>query len=204
MDSEAFLADLKASTRTELDRLGSEKVLLALTGADLSTETVLARAMGRDAAVAAVYRSWADDAGDPAAAAFVSAADRLDDHCAQVDVEPAVDGEDAATVALRSIDGTAERVAAGLVAYPLVRDRTLLQVVSFFVNEADERRADLFRSFREATETAREDGLATLDAVATDAEVAAAEAAAAEFVTAVYEDYAERLRAMGMDPKPVC
>jgi len=203
MDSEALLADLEASTRTELDRLGSEKALLALTDADLSTETVLARAMGRDAAVADVLRSWAEEADEPTASAFAAATDRLDDHCAQVDVEPVVDGEDAAADALRAVDGTAERVAAGLVAYPLVRDRTLLQVISFFINEADERRADLFRSFREATEASREEGLDTLETVADD-EADAAVAAASEFVTAVYEDYADRLRAMGMDPKPVC
>lgn len=195
------LERVRTTTRTELDRLGSEKALLALTGADLSTETVLATVMGRGAAVATLFREWASEESDPAAAAFAAAADRLEGHCTQVEVEIEPLDDDAAVAALRDIDGTTERVAAGLVAWPLVRDRTLLQAVSFFVNEADGRRADMVRSFREATADGRDEGMAVLDAL--DGDEAAVEAATA-FVRAVYDDYAERLHEMGMDPKPVC
>lgn len=51
----------------------------------------------------------------------------------------AADDHDAFSTHLGAVERTAERVGAGLVGAPLVADRFYLQLVSFFVNEADER-----------------------------------------------------------------
>jgi len=89
-------------------------------------------------------------------------------------------------------------VGAGLVGLPLVLDRLFLQGISFFVNEADEARADLFRDLRETTDGIR-DSAADLDV---DEE--RARNAASAVVTAAYDEYVDRLEAMGFDPKPIC
>jgi hypothetical protein len=73
--------------------------------------------------------------------------------------------------------------------------------VSFFVNEADTARSDLFRDLREVADdllgTAADLGLEG------DAAEEAAEAAGA-VVDAAYDAYVDRLEAMGFDPKPIC
>jgi hypothetical protein len=83
-----------------------------------------------------------------------------------------------------------------------VLDRLYLQVVSFFVNEADERSADVARELRTAAsdlDPARE----ALSALSEDERVRARDAAV-DAVGIAYEEYAETLAAMGLDPRPVC
>jgi hypothetical protein len=209
---------------TELDRLGSDKYLIAATGADLSSGPVL-RTVARSAAGGRdVFERWAGAESGDVAAAFADAADREADAYERVvaaadlgevaadsaggseAVRDAADSPEAAvTAALSETDGTVERVAAGLVGRPLVADRTLLQVVSFFVNEADENRAQLARELRSDADARLEAGTALLDSVAeSDEDVERAQAAAARVVADAYAAYADALEAMGVDPKPVC
>ena len=94
---------------------------------------------------------------------------------------------------------------AGLVGRPLASERTLLQVINFFVNEADDGTANLFRELREETRGVPETGAALLDEVCSGADDwVLARKAAEDAVQVAYDDYAESLRGMGLDPKPVC
>ena len=224
MHGQAVVDAVREQRATELDRLGSDKYLIAATGADLSSGPVL-RTVARSAAGARdVYAQWAEGESDEVAAAFADAADREADAYERVvaagdlgevaadsadgaeAVGDAADGPEAAvTAALQGTEGTVERVGAGLVGRPLVVDRTLLQVVSFFVNEADENRAQLARELRSDADARLEAGTALLDSVAeSDEDVERAQAAAARVVADAYAAYADALEAMGVDPKPVC
>lgn len=215
MDGEALVERLEERKATELKRLGSEKALLAATNADLEPGTVLGVLAREHAAARDTYRSWATDEGsDRAREAFESAAeaeaDRIDRLGTDPDTAPdprsdPADPADPVHVALRDVEGTAERVAAGLVARPLVADRTLLQGVNFFVNEADRERADAVRSIRSEVGELPGEGAALLDAVAaTDEEYERALSAAEAVVDTAYEAYASALESMGLDPRPVC
>jgi chemotaxis regulatin CheY-phosphate phosphatase CheZ len=196
------LADqVRATDETELDRLGSEKALLALTDAQLDTTTVLERT---GAALASARDGLADLASDAGAETVATAvADARDALAVATDrVADSLDGEFAADSAFLALDAETddERVGAGLVGLPLVLDRLLLQCVSFFVNEADAARADLFRELRNTTGEIRE---LTAD-VDVDVDEQAARTAASAVVATAYDEYAGRLERMGFDPKPVC
>ncbi|WP_436929965.1 rubrerythrin family protein [Halosimplex halobium] len=218
MNGQALVDAVREAKATELDRLGSDKYLIAATGADLEGAPVLrsvaeSAASGRD-----TFSRWADEATGDAASAFETAAeaecdrfDRVVDSLAALpdddaDAAATIDGTDAPLEdALAEVDGTVERLAAAFVGRPLVADRTLLQVVSFFVNEADEQRADLARDLRSETQARLDEGVDLLDAVCeTDADWERAQRAAEDVVAAAYEAYATALEAMGVDPKPVC
>jgi hypothetical protein len=208
MDATALVDAVETDRATELDRLGSQKLLLALTDADLGTGRVLAAAARSERSAHETFAAWADDETDDAArAAFADAADREDAHhervVAELDAASDATGPDALHAHLRTLDGTAERIGAGLVGRPLVADRTLLQVVNFFVNEADERRADLFRDLREETRAAHDVAAELLDD-ADDDEVERAREAADEAVLVAYREYAETMDEMGLDVKPLC
>lgn len=223
MDPEEFREQVEAAVATELDRLGSNKLLLAVTGADLTTETVLRSAVAAERASMETFGAWAEDEADPdARAAFERVAEQERDHLDRVRsaLETAVDGEmepvgaDTATgdsgtdgavqESLRAREEPVERVAAGLVGRGLVSLRTHTQYVSFFVNEADTTRADLFRELKADVEEQVETGLELLAAQCAADEWDRAEAAAVETVEAAYEDYEAALTELGMDPKPVC
>jgi len=212
MDGDALVEAVRAAKGTELDRLGSEKALVAETDADLSTGAVLRAAAAAEARAVETFDRWADDEADAAAReAFAGVAERERDHRDRVlaeldDPAPNLDADsDAVHDHLRGLDGTAERVGAGLVGRPLAAERTLLQVVSFFVNEADADRADLFRELRSDTQALAEEGAVLLDEVCDGEEAYERAREAAEGTVAVaYRDYADRLEAMGLDPKPVC
>jgi len=212
MDGDTLVATVRERMDTELDRLGSEKALVATTDAQLDRRRVLESTLAAERRAAATFEAWADDEADPdARAAFVRVADLERDHAdrvgkllddADVDADP---DPDALHTHLRGLDATPERVAAGLVARPLVSDRSLLQVVNFFVNEADEAAADVIRDLRAETTALVDDGAALLDSrCADDADWERALDAAAETVAVAYEEYAETLRGMGVDPAPVC
>lgn len=210
MDSSEFIDRVRADNETALDRLGSEKALVATTRAALDRETVLETAAEAEARAAATFETWADDeADDEARAAFSETADRERDHYERVSALGEVDAEapapDGLHERLRGLDDTAARVGAGLVARPLVASRSLLQVINFFVNEGDNTAAETFRDLRTETDEQVEAGAALLDTICeSDADWERAAVAAGEAIDAAYAEYADSLDALGIDPKPVC
>ncbi len=218
MDGSSFREAVASECATELDRLGSNKLLVALTGADLTTPAVLSVAAASEAAARDTFAAWADDEEDDTARKrFAAMAEREREHYDRVieslrDADPdaaeAFDpGDDPGPVHgyLRSREETIERLAAGTVGRGLVSLRTHAQVIGFFVNEPDARRADLFRDLRAETEAALEAGLERLEATCEDEDDWNRAHASAEYVvTLAYDGYADALREMGVDPKTVC
>ena len=223
MDGEAFRERVESAMATELVRLGSNKLLIALTDATLEPEAVLRAAADSEHAAHTTFAGWADDEGadddgtvdadgEAAAALFEWLARRERDHRERVldslaDLGVDHDPADGGTMHeyLRTREDVVERVAAGTVGRGLVSDRTHLQIVSFFVNEGDEARADLFRDFRTETEEEMQRGLALLaDACETDEDWERARMVAEYVVQIAYDDYADALTGMGVDVKPVC
>lgn len=203
MDAADTIATVEEATTTERSRIGSDKALIAATGANLAAEAVWAAAATREAGIAEALADWAADAGgdgEAVADAFERAATAAGERAERVD---AAAGEtDALSAHLDSLEGTPERVGGGLLAPALVLDRFYLQVVSFFVNEADEASADVARELRSGAsdlDPAR-DALGALDESGRER----AQAAAIEAVGVAYEGYASALESMGLDPKPVC
>lgn len=211
MDGTAVLEAVRDECATELDRLGSEKSLVASTSAQLDRERVLAEVAAAETHAHETFAAWADDEGHATAAdAFRDIAATEADHRERV-VTLADDGApngvapDPLHDHLRDLTGTPERVGAGLIGRPLVASRSLLQVINFFVNEGDTKTADLFRDLRRDTDATVGRGADLLDAVCeTDAEYEQARDAAVAAVKIAYEAYAADLEALGIDPKPVC
>ncbi|WP_248515197.1 ferritin family protein [Salinarchaeum laminariae] len=209
MDGEAFREQVTDEMATELDRLGSEKLLIALTDADLEEETVLEAAATSEHAARTTFEQWAESADDEQAReVFADVAEQETDHYERVAAhlpdgfEPADGGPLHAH--LRQQDDSIAR-AAGLVGRGLVSDRTHLQVISFFVNEGDTELSDLFRDLRSETADSLEAGLDLLDAFCEeDADWEAAAGVAEYTIQIAYDDYADALAGMGMDPKPIC
>lgn len=105
---------------------------------------------------------------------------------------------------LRSLEDTSSRLG-GLVGRSMVGERTHLQVVSFFVNEGDERRADQFRELRSETAAQGDRALELLEDVCDeDGDWDRARDAAEEVIEAAYNAYAGSLDDLGIDPKPIC
>jgi len=218
MNGQQLRETVRETQATELGRLGSDKYLIAATGADLERVPVLRSVAESAASGRETLSRWAEAETGDAASAFETAAeaeaaqfDRVVDSLAELsddatDVAATVDGTDAPLHAvLADTDGTVERVAAAFVGRALVADRTLLQAVNFFVNEADESRADLARALRTDAQERLDEGVELLDSVCeTDADWERARRAAERVVEAAYEAYANALDAMGIDPKPVC
>ncbi|WP_284013559.1 rubrerythrin family protein [Halobaculum litoreum] len=213
MDGETFREAVAGAKATELDRLGSNKLLIALTDATLEPTAVLTAAADSEHAAHTTFAGWADDETDDAARElFAWLADRERDHRERVlDSLAALDGDHdpadggAMHTYLRAREDAVERVAAGTVGRGLVSDRTHLQIVSFFVNEGDERRADLFRDLRAETEAELDRGVALLDDLCADEDDWERARMVAEYVVQIaYDDYADALAGMGIDVKPVC
>ena len=215
MDGAALLERVREDKKTELDRLGSEKALLAATEARLETDAVLVTAAAVLGDARETVAEWAEAAtADAAVETLGTTRDRLDaahdDVAAELDDDEDTAGTEdiaAVDVPFLSLSGETdvERVAAATLGLPLILDRLFLQSVSFFVNEADNARADLFRDLRGMTEDVLADGQDALDALCADEEAwDEAAAAAAATVEAAYAEYVDRLDAMGFDPKPIC
>jgi hypothetical protein len=211
MDGDSFRAAVEESKRTELDRLGSSKLLVALTGARIERERVLTVAAHSEHAARETFRAWAADEDDPAArAAFEAVAEQEDTHLERVlaaldDPEPELADGGPMHSYLRGREGTIERVAGGMVGRPLVGLRTHTQLIGFFVNEADERGADLFRDLKAETAAVIDDGLALLDdRCAGDDDWERARMVAEYTVQVAYDDYADSLTGMGLGVKDVC
>ncbi|MGB9961923.1 rubrerythrin family protein [Halobacterium sp. MBLA0001] len=211
MNAERFPDAVADRTRTALDRLGSSKRLVAITGADLTTPTVLARAAASEAAAADTFDALAAAADtDAAAAACDSFAATERDHYDRVTA--ALDADDADTAAdpgavhdyLRERPDDTTRLGA-VVGRGLVADRTLAQFVGFFVNDAAHDRADLFRDLRRDTSADTADAAAALASCCDgDDDWARAADAAADAVDAAYQEYVAALNGMGVDAKSVC
>jgi len=210
MDAEALREEVATAKRTQLDRLGSEKLLVAFTEATLDRESVLATAADSEFAAAETFAAWADDEeSETARAAFEAVCDQEREHYERVTEHlPDHDEPDAAGpmhAYLRGLEGSIERVAAGLLGRPLVSTRSHTQVISFFVNEPDREMADLFRDLKSETGAELERGLETLDALCADDEDWERARSTAEYTIQVaYDDYADALKGMGLDPRPIC
>lgn len=219
MDATRFSEALEESMDVELERLGSSKLLVAVTNAELHEASVLRAAAESERAAARTLEAWADDETDEnARETFTELADVEQEHHERVasaleDAERDGGGQEtreadanggAMHAALRSLEATEARLG-GLVGRALVSERTQLQVVNFFVNEGDERRADLFRDLRAETGDSRERALSALEnACETDEEWERAMAAGENVIERAYEEYAEALEGLGLDPRPIC
>ncbi|WP_129115845.1 rubrerythrin family protein [Halegenticoccus tardaugens] len=211
MDADAFRETVEEEMGTELDRIGSSKLLVALTDAELERGPVLRAAANSEHAARETFRRWADgEADDGAREAFERVRDREAEHYERVvasmdeeSFEPA-DGGPMHTY-LRGREDTVERVASGLVGRGLVSLRTHAQLISFFVNEADEWRADLFRDLKRETGEEVDLGLELLaERCETDEDWDRARAVAEYVIRVAYDDYADSLEAMGVNPKSIC
>jgi hypothetical protein len=209
MNGQTFVERIRETKQTELDRLGSDKALLAATRADLSAETTLETVALALGGLRTTLSEWADEvttetATDALGGAATSLGEEYDRVVAELDADPT--GEAPAPVpTIRSYDRPQARVAAALVGHGLVFDGTLLQAVSFFINEADPRRADLCRDLRSGANSRIDAGATALDDLCTDEDDwNRAEGAAIDVVEAAYRDYTGTLGDMGIDPKPVC
>lgn len=210
MNGEELVAAVREAKGTELDRLGSEKALVAETAATLDPDAVLGTTAASAARAAGTFEAWADDESDERVReAFADAAQRERGHYESIVAamvgEPGGSDVDTLHEHLRSLDRTVERVAAGLVGQPLVTSRTLLQVVNFFVNEGDTARTEQFRDIRAETDDLLEAGITVLEEVCvTDEDWTHARESAEEAIAVAYREYASILDEMGLDPKPVC
>ena len=210
-DPADFRRELEDAADTELERLASSKLLVALTDAELTAETVLRVVADSERAATETFDAWADDeAHDAAREAFVDVRDQEREHYERV--VNLLDGEhdDADATGgpmhetLRSLEATIPRLG-GLVGRSMVGERTHLQVVSFFVNEGDERRADQFRDLRGETAAQGDRALEVLaDVCDGDEDWDRARAAAETVIESAYEAYADSLDDLGLDPKPIC
>jgi hypothetical protein len=204
MNADDFADSVRDAKATELDRLGSQQLLVALTGADLEPEVVLTAVAGSERTASETFSAWAEETGREA---FERLAEQERDHHERVvaeldEFEPS--DPDPMHALLRELDDDASR-AGGLVGRSLVADRTLLQVVNFFVNRGDERRANLFRDLREDTRENVSDGVSLLaDWCEREEDWERAHEAAEETIQTAYDDYADTLTGMGLDPKPIC
>jgi hypothetical protein len=210
MDGSDVVDAVREEAATELDRLGSGKALVAATDAQLETDRVLAAAAAAEDRARRTFERWADEESDEAAReAFVAAAATESAHFERVvgelDEEPPDGAEaDAMHEHLRGLDDTAARVG-GLLGRSLAAERSLLQSVSFFVDEGDPRSAGLFRDLRSETDALVEEATELLDRVCEDeAAYGRARRAAVGTVEAAYREYETSLTEMGVDPKPVC
>jgi hypothetical protein len=210
MDGDTFRETVEGSKRTQLDRLGSSKLLIALTDARIERERVLEVAAHSEHAARETFRAWADDEPhEGARAAFETVAEQEDEHLQRVlsalgeEIELADGGPMHAY--LRGREETVERVASGMVGRPLVSLRTHTQIVGFFVNEADEASADLFRDLKSETAAVIDDGADLLDDYCDDEDDWERARMVAEYTIQVaYDDYADALTEMGLGVKDVC
>ncbi|WP_265110298.1 rubrerythrin family protein [Halosolutus halophilus] len=211
MDAADFQREIEDSMATELDRLGSSNLLVALTDADLTEATVLRTAADSERAAMETFGTWAADE-DHAEARDVFAdfreqeRDHYDRVVAMLDGEHDVDDAAGGPMhdRLRAFETTATRLG-GVVARSLIGERTHLQVVSFFINEGDERRADRFRELRAETSAQGDRASSLLEAVCDgrddrDRAVTAAE----DVIDDAYGAYADSMDDLGLDPRSIC
>jgi hypothetical protein len=210
MNDEQLIATVREACATELERLGKEKALIATTQASLNRIDVLQAAAMAEARAQTTFELWATtESNTSAREAFETAAVTEADHRTQISDlldEPIEEPDmDPLHRYLAELESTPERVGAGLVGRPMAAERTLLQVVNFFLNEADSTTTDEFRAIRGETQAMITTGASLLETICDDAaDWVVAQQAAESAIGTVYDDYAETLSGMGLDPKPVC
>lgn len=214
MDGMGVLEATREECATEIDRLGSEKSLIASTDAQLDRNRVLVEAAIAEMHAHTTFSIWKDDEDHPTAAeTFRKVAATEIDHYERVialaDTAPDDPNPKPSPHSLhehlRTLEETPERVGAGLVGRPLVTLRSLLQVINFFINEGNTTAADLFRDLRSETDTTLERGVKLLDTICgSDDEYERARDAAVTTIEVAYETYVTDLEALGIDPKPIC
>jgi hypothetical protein len=203
MDATTLVDALTDDLETELSRLGSSKWLYALTDGEMTGPAVRAAAATDAAAAAERFDAWAADAD--ATAPFGDLATTARDRAETVDAEAAADPDAERTYAvLAGFDDDVERLG-GALGHSLVLDRTVGQMVGFFVGDADPSTAGTFRSLRDRIDADRDRIVDALDdRCSTDGDWDRAESAARAVVDAAYDDYVETLESMGVQPKNVC
>jgi hypothetical protein len=213
METDAFLADVRAANETALSRLGSSKSLYAFTDGEMTETAVASVAANVSHAAAAELEAYAADAGtEDVADAFSAFGELSAAHAATAEEitadVPARERHDAVGALADYGDGSGasdvERLGA-IVGYALVAKKLAEQSTGFFTGEADPQTASTFRSFGSDVEARRDDVLAALASiVGGDADRDAALEAASAVVRGAYEEYTSRLESMGVNPKPVC
>jgi len=212
MDGDEFRETVETAKGTQLNRLGSSQLLVALTDATLERAAVLEVAAQSEYAARETFRAWADGETDEGAReAFETVAGQEDRHFGLV-LDELADGESFEPddepgpmhAYLRGREDAVERIAGGMVGRPLVSLRTHTQIISFFVNEADEARADVFRELKTDTAGVLSDGLALLEERGDGEDWERARMVAEYTVQVAYDDYADALTGMGIDPKMIC
>lgn len=211
MDADELVTTVKEARKSEVDRLGSDRRLLALTGADLTEAQVLSAAALAERGAMETFREWAEGASNAqVATSFRSVAETEADHLDRLQAERGgaeVPDSEAGELHgfLRGLTDGPAQVGAGLIGRPLVGSQTQLQFVNFFLNEADRPRADLFRSLRADTQEQLAVGRELLPTVCTTAsEWDRAQEAALEAIDIAYTEYAEDLTELGINPKSIC
>lgn len=206
MNGQTLVERVRERKRTELERLKSDKALIAATEATLEPAAVVGAVVETEHSLETLYGDWADRAAtDDAAEAFAAAAELAAENVDRL--TGAVDDPSTSTdlSATEDYELTISALGGGLVGQSLVLDGTLLQAINFFVNEADERRADIMRDVRTSVNNRINDGAVALNSLCeNEDDWSRAETAAVDVVEAAYADYVETLGAMGIDPKPVC
>jgi hypothetical protein len=203
MDGQEFTDTLRDAHETPLSRLGSSKWVYALTGGEMDGDRVAAAWATESGAAHETFTAWADSEDESeAAAVFADAAETAASHGdsdedAGADLPPTYE-------ALADLDTTAER-AGGFLAWTLVAEKTLAQMVGFFVGDADPSTANTFREYRRDLQDQQAAAADLLDAVCEDdPDWTVARDAADRVVEAAYGDYVETLESMGIKPKNVC
>jgi hypothetical protein len=210
MDATEFREAVESATASQLNRLGSSKLLIALTDAELDERSVLETAADSEHSARETFSRWTEDETEERAReAFADAAEQEQRHFETVvdeldgEYEPA-DGGPMHSY-LRGREETIERVAAGMVGSSLLSVRAHTQVISFVVNEGDERRADLFRELKTDTQGTLDAGLDLLEDLCDDEDDwERAEMVAGYVIQVAYDDYADALGELGVEPKSLC
>jgi hypothetical protein len=200
MNAQEFTEAVRDAHETPLSRLGSSKWVYALTGGEMEGDAVEAAWATEASAARETFEAWADsEANETAADAFAGVAAFVAAHGGDGESEPSPAYE-----ALGSLDGTAAR-AGGFLAWTLVAEKTLAQMVGFFVGDADPSTANTFRERKSEVQERQETARSVLNEVCTDDDAwADARTGADDVVEAAYADYVETLESMGIKPKNVC
>ncbi len=200
MNASEFTESVRSAHETPLSRLGSSKWVYALTGGEMEADAVEAAWAAEASAARETFEAWTEsEERETAANVFADAASFADENGGDGEAELSPTYE-----ALESLDETAAR-AGGLLAWTLVAEKTLAQVVGFFVGDADPSTANTFRERKSALGELQEVTESLLDEVCGDDDAwQAARAGADEVVEAAYADYVETLESMGIKPKNVC
>ena len=198
MNAQEFTETVRTAHETPLSRLGSSKWVYALTDGDMTGDAV-ETAWARDSSAAhETFSAWADDeSDDDARSVFGAVAESFDADPSTAEPRPTYDVLDA-------LDDTATR-AGGLLAWTLVTEKTLAQMVGFFVGDANPKTADTFREYKRENKDRLSTAEELLDILCDTADDwDRARDGTDRVVEAAYDDYVETLESMGIKPKNVC